>query len=58
MPQLQTAKLRSAAEAVQIMQSVSDACATFEDKQPQEQRAIASALMQKATWQAGSSSRR
>ena len=47
--QLQTGKLRSATEAVQIMQKVSGACATFEDKQPQDQRAIASALMHKAT---------
>ena len=52
MTQLQTSKVRSAAEAVQILRSVSDARATFEDKQPQEQRAIA-LLMQKATWQAG-----
>jgi hypothetical protein len=53
MTQLQTGKLRSAAEAVQIMQAVSDACATFQEKQPHQQRATASALMQEATWKAG-----
>jgi hypothetical protein len=35
------------------MRSVSDSCCTFADQQPQQQRAIASALMQNATWKAG-----
>ena len=35
------------------MQIVSEVCATFEDEQPQQQRAIASALLQNATWKAG-----
>ena len=51
--QMQTQALRSAAEAVQIMQSVSDACGSFQNQPAQQQRAIASALMQKATWKAG-----
>ena len=32
---------------------MSDACGTFESQQPTKQRAIASALIQKATWKAG-----
>jgi hypothetical protein len=32
---------------------VSDACGSFQEHQPQQQRAIASALMEKATWKAG-----
>jgi site-specific DNA recombinase len=51
--QMQTPALRSAAEAMEIMQSVSNACGTFADQPAQEQRAVASALMQKATWKAG-----
>jgi site-specific DNA recombinase len=50
---LQTTDLRSAAEALQIMKSVSDACGSFQEHQPQQQRAIASALMERATWKAG-----
>ena len=51
--QMQTPALRSAAEALEIMQSVSDACGHFQDQQAQQQRAIASALMKQATWKAG-----
>src|SRR5207248_514866 len=51
--QLKTAQLRSSTEALQIIRSVSDACAEFEHDQPQQQRAIAMALMQKATWKTG-----
>ena len=50
---IQTQALRSAAEALEIMQSVSDACSSFEGQPPQQQRAIASALMKQSTWKAG-----
>jgi hypothetical protein len=53
MAQLQTIEVRSAMEAVQIIKSVSDACGAFQGHQPQQQREIASALMEKATWKAG-----
>jgi len=53
MAQLATTQLRSAAEALQIIRSVSYACGSFSAQQPQPQRAIASALMQNATWKAG-----
>ncbi len=48
-----TTELRSAAEAVQIIRSVSDACGSFQEQRPQQQRAITTALMEKATWKAG-----
>ena len=51
--QLATTGLRTAAEAVQMMKSVSDACAGFIDAEPQQKRALASTLMQNATWKAG-----
>jgi hypothetical protein len=50
MGQLATAGLRSASEALQIMKSVSDACGTFEEAPPQQQRGLVSALLQNATW--------
>ena len=53
MAQLATTRLRSAAVALQIIRSVSDASGSFGDEQPLQQRAIASALMQNATWKAG-----
>jgi DNA invertase Pin-like site-specific DNA recombinase len=51
--QLRTTELRSGTEALQVMRSVSEACGSFQEHQPQQQRAIASALMEKATWKAG-----
>jgi site-specific DNA recombinase len=54
--QLQTMKLRTATEAVQIIRSVSDGCGLFESQQPPQQRAIASALMQKRSGRPGRSS--
>jgi hypothetical protein len=53
MAQLQTTELRSAKEALQIIRSVSDACSSFQQNQPQQQRAIVSAVMQQATWKSG-----
>src|SRR5262249_31532593 len=53
MAQLQTATLRSATEALQIIRFVSDACGSFQDQQLPQQRAVVSALMEKATWKAG-----
>jgi hypothetical protein len=53
MAQLATTELRSATEAVQIIKSVSDACSSFQEHHPQQQRAITTALMEKATWKAG-----
>ena len=53
MAQLTTTGLRSATEAVQMMKSVSEICIGFGDAQPQRQRALATALMDKATWKAG-----
>jgi hypothetical protein len=53
MAQLATTTLRSATEALQVIRSVSDACGSFQEHHPQQQRAIASALMEKATWKAG-----
>jgi hypothetical protein len=53
MAQLATTELRSATEAVQIIRSVSDACGSFQERQPQQQRTIATALTEKATWKAG-----
>jgi hypothetical protein len=53
MAQLRTPELRSAKEALQIIRSVSDACSSFEQNQPQQQRAIVSAVMQQATWKSG-----
>ncbi len=35
------------------MKSVSDACAGFTEAEPQQKRALATALMQNATWKAG-----
>ena len=52
MNQLLTTNLRSASEAVQIMKSVSQACAAFSGAQPPQQRALAAALMENATWKA------
>jgi hypothetical protein len=51
MAQLQTTQRRSAMEAVQTIRSVSDACGSFQERQPQKQRALVS-LMEKATWKA------
>jgi hypothetical protein len=51
--QLATADLRSRSEALQTMKAVSDACSAFGDGQPQQQRALATALMQNPTWKAG-----
>jgi resolvase-like protein len=48
-----TTPLRSAAEAVQIIRSVSDACGTFQDQPAQQQRALAATLVKQATWKAG-----
>ena len=53
MRQLETTALRTATEAVEIMRSLSDACSTFADQASQKQRALASALAQRATWKAG-----
>jgi DNA invertase Pin-like site-specific DNA recombinase len=53
MNQLSSTGLRSATEALQMMKGVSDACAGFAEAQPQQQRAIATALVQNATWKAG-----
>jgi len=44
--------LLNVAEAVQIMNSGSDACAGFAEAEPQQKRALAAALMQNATWKA------
>ena len=51
--QLSTTGLRSATEALQIMTSVSEACAGFAEAPPQQQRALAAAVMQNATRKAG-----
>jgi site-specific DNA recombinase len=51
--QLATTGLRTAAEAVQMMKSVSDACAGFTEAEPPQKRALAAALMQKSTWKSG-----
>jgi site-specific DNA recombinase len=51
--QLETTTLNSAAEAVQIMKSVSDACGAFGDQTPRQQWALALALVQQATRKAG-----
>jgi DNA invertase Pin-like site-specific DNA recombinase len=53
MKQLETTALRTATKAVEIMRSLSDACSTFADQESLQQRALASALMQRATWKAG-----
>jgi hypothetical protein len=53
MKQLETTALRTATEAVEIMRSLSDACSAFADQPSQQQRALASALVQRATWKAG-----
>jgi hypothetical protein len=53
MAQVSTTGMRSATEAVQTMKAVSDACAGFEQAQPQQQRFIATALLKNATWKAG-----
>ena len=51
--QLATTGLRSATEAVQIMKSVSDACGSFGDAEPHDQRALTASLLENATWKAG-----
>jgi DNA invertase Pin-like site-specific DNA recombinase len=51
--QLATSDLRSRSEALQTMKAISEACAGFGDASPQQQRAVANALMQKPTWKAG-----
>jgi site-specific DNA recombinase len=51
--QLQTTTLRTAAEAVEIIRSVSNACGSFQDQTAQQQRALATALMKQASWKAG-----
>jgi hypothetical protein len=53
MAQLRTVELRSATEALQIIKSVSDAGGSLPQHQPQQQRAIVTALMEKWTWKAG-----
>jgi hypothetical protein len=53
MAKLRTTELRSAKEALRIIRSVSDACSSFQQNQPQQQRAIVSAMMQQATWKSG-----
>jgi DNA invertase Pin-like site-specific DNA recombinase len=53
MKQLESTTLRTATEAVEIMRSLSDACSSFMDKPAGEQQALATALMQRATWKAG-----
>jgi hypothetical protein len=52
-PQMKSASLRSATEAVQIMRSVSEVCAGFEDQPQTQQRSIASTMLKRATWQNG-----
>lgn len=53
MKQLETTQLRSATEVLQTIRFVSEACSSFGDSQPQQQRALVAALMQQATWKAG-----
>jgi hypothetical protein len=53
MAQLATGGVRSAREALQIMRSVSDACAGFGEAEPKHQRAIANALLENPTWKGG-----
>ena len=50
---LATSGLRSAPEALQILQSVSDACDSFAEAPPHQQRTLAVALLKNATWKAG-----
>ena len=49
MKQLENTALRTATEAVALVRSLSHACSTFADQASQKERAITSALMQKAT---------
>ncbi len=51
--QMQATRLGTATEALQAMRAASDACAEFAQKQPQQQRALVSSVMQQATWKAG-----
>ena len=53
MRQLETVPLRTAAEAVQIIGSVSDTCRTFQDQPNDQQRAITQTVMEKAAWKSG-----
>jgi hypothetical protein len=53
MAQCATSDLRSRCEAVQMMKVASDACDAFEGAQPQQQRALATAMIQNPTWKAG-----
>jgi DNA invertase Pin-like site-specific DNA recombinase len=51
--QLVTSDIRSRSEALKTMKAVSAACDAFGGAQPQQQRALATALMQNPTWKAG-----
>src|SRR5262249_8629178 len=53
MSQLATIGLRSATDAVQMMKAASNACESFDQAEPGQQRALASALFQNATWKSG-----
>lgn len=47
MRQLETAPIRTAAEAVQIIRSVSDTCRTFQHQPAEQQRTLAASVMEK-----------
>jgi site-specific DNA recombinase len=51
--ELATTGMRSRSAALEQMKSVSALCAGFSDAAPKQQRALAAALMQNATWKAG-----
>jgi hypothetical protein len=50
---LTTTGMLSRSAALEQMKSVSALCAGFSDAEPKQQRALATALMQNATWKAG-----
>jgi hypothetical protein len=53
MQTLNATELMPAAKAVEIVRSVSDACNGFDAATPDQQRALATELLQNATWRAG-----